>query len=142
MKKAIIQVTALFIMLCVLAGCGVQNTGANKKDDRVKIAIDALENQWDYYQIKNTRVIDLKENDVEMFDGIDYIVEFLLYTDYFGTAPYYSNAGIYDTVSVYTDGHAEINDRNLFDVYRSRAFVTDFSDIIEDVKDLGAAYNN
>lgn len=74
MKQAIIQVTALFIMLCVLTGCGIQNTGANEKDDRVKVAIAVLDEQWDYYQIKNTRIIDLKENDVEMFDGIDYAV--------------------------------------------------------------------
>lgn len=142
MKKIILQITTLLIMICVLVGCGAQNSGDGKKDDRVEVAVEALNKQWDDYQIKNTRIIDLKETDIEMFEGIDYIVEFVLYTDYFGSAPYYNNAGIYDTVSVYADGHAEINKRNLFDVYRSNTYLTDFSDIIQEITDLGAAYNN
>ena len=41
-----------------------------------------------------------KDNAVSMFNNIGYIVKFVLYTDYYGSAPYYSNAGIYDTANV------------------------------------------
>lgn len=94
-----------------------------------------------YFEIKNTRVIEIGDTDIELFKDIDYIVEFVLFTDYFGSAPYYSSIGISDTVVVYSDGTMEVPNMNLLTAYRSRYYSTDFSDIIKKVYDCKDKYN-
>jgi len=128
-----------------LTGC------RHKNEEMIEEAIELLAEHWDeiyveddlgdgYFEIKNTRVIHIKENDIEQFKNAKYIIEFDLYTDYMGTAPYYSNVGMYSNVVVNNDGSMEVATR-VIDVYRSITFDTDYSDFIEEIIDYHGEYN-
>ena len=93
-----------------------------------------------HFEIKNTRIITLKSNDIELFDNVKYIIEFELYTDYFGSAPYYEDVGTYDTVVVYNSGKMDIK-TNLIRAYRNTTYQTDYSDFIKSVDDYCEYYN-
>lgn len=141
-----ISIILLVLMLVGLSAC------SNNKNDMVSKAIDELKNHWEemydeanvdtdrHFEIKNTRVINIKENDTDEFKNIDYIIEFVLYTDYFGSAPYYQIVGIDDTVVVYKDGTMEVQ-RNLINKYRAMHYSNDFSDFIESIDDYSDKYN-
>ncbi len=147
MKRALAVLSA-FTLIFSLFSCGA-NTN---EDDAVAKAVDTLKEHWKteykeagadtdgYFEIKNTRVINIKENTTEEFKNVDYIVEFVLYTDYFGSAPYYQSAGTDDTVVVYTDGTAKVQS-NLINQYRTKYFSNDFSVFLGSIEDLGDKYN-
>lgn len=165
MKKRI-SLFFLLLCICITSGCVIEDgtdrppdtkstdteaqtaeTEPPKTDDRISKALKALEKQWSDYQILNTRIIIVKENNTDIFSDIDYIVEFVLFTDYYGSiygdsTPYYSNAGIYDTVIVYKDGTAALNMQNPFNSYRTLTYSSDFTQIIEKIEDFGNLYNN
>lgn len=139
---------SLLLVLCLifsLSACGTD------KNDIVSKAVSVLENHWEdlyedskvetdgHFEIKNTRVVNIKENNTEEFKNIDYIVEFILYTDYLGSAPYYENVGIDDTVVVYKDGTMEVQ-RNLINRYRNKYYSNDY-DFIKSIDDYGDKYN-
>ena len=143
---------AVLLLLCV--SCSANAEGPTEEHDAVITeAVEELKDCWEdlykeskgktdgYFEIKNTRVITVKENDIEIFDDVAYIVEFDLYTDYRGSAPYYEAVGIYDTVVVYKSGEMETVSSNLFRVYRSNTYQTDFSNIIQDIADYHGHYN-
>lgn len=136
------RLTCLFLIVVLIALPGFslaseeQGIPRDQKAAAVALALEMLNEQWDDYQIIDARIITIKENDIELFKDVDCIVEFVLFTNYFGTAPYYCNAGIYDTVSIYRDGHAEINRQNPFYVYRTQTFITDFSGIIACIENV------
>ena len=139
---------SLLLVLCLifsLSACGTD------KNDIVSKAVSVLENHWEdlyedskvetdgHFEIKNTRVVNIKENNTEEFKNIDYIVEFILYTDYLGSAPYYENVGIDDTVVVHKDGTMEVQ-RNLINRYRNKYYSNDY-DFIKSIDDYGDKYN-
>ena len=93
-----------------------------------------------YFEIKNTRVLTIKENDSEQFSNIAYIIEFEIYTDIMGTAPYYYDWNYNDTVVVYQDGTMEVKTNPLI-VYRSTTYSNDFSPFIEKIDDYQQQYN-
>lgn len=123
-------------------------------------AIELLKEQWKanytkdnlskngYLEIKNTRIIwindglsESESNSVKQyFSNVDYIVDFILYTDYFGSEPYYSNTWLDNCVIVYTDGTKKVA-RDQLDLYRSRSYNSDYSEIIKSIIDLGSEYN-
>ena len=122
----------------------------NAYDSVIKEAIDALKDEWKnhyeehngdgYFEIKNTRVIVIKDNDNKYFDNIKYIIEFVLFTDYYGTSPYYSEAHILNSVIYYESGEIKpIN--NYLRLYSSKTFDYDYSKIIEIIVDCGSKYN-
>lgn len=141
-----IFVIFLSILLCLGFACA-------ESDDEAMIqgAIDALWNEWivqseaggfeGYLRIMNTRVVELKDNDIELFEGIEAIVEFVIYTDYFNNAPYYVEPYVFDSVSVYADGSFAVQTFSLFERYRSRYYEMDYSGLIERVTDYYDAYN-
>lgn len=149
MKKAALIILSFVLVLCLTA---CDNNASSKP---VNDAIRELKAEWTdiynsqlnglecdgYFEIKNTRVVKIDKTDIEIFSDIDYIIEFVLYTDYFASAPYYSSDGGYDSVIVYKDGSMEISRSNLLRTYRSRYFNSDFSDIIKEVYDYGDKYN-
>lgn len=124
-------------------------------------AIDVLKEHWKesyakdgmsksgYLEIKNTRIIWIQDGLAgsestpvkQFFGNVDYIIEFVLYTDYFGSEPYYNNAWIDNCVVVYTDGTRRVV-RDQFELYRSRSYNMDYSGIIERIVDLGSEYNS
>ena len=144
------KICSFLLVLCLffsLSACGI------KDDDMVSKATNELKNHWEdlyddstvktdgYFEIKNTRVIEIKKNDIEEFEDVEYIVEFVLYTDYFGAAPYYSYAGISDSVIVYDNGDMEVAGINLLREYSSKHYTYDYSDIIKTVNDYGDKFN-
>ncbi|MBQ7845401.1 MAG: hypothetical protein IJ392_04545 [Clostridia bacterium] len=137
------------------------------EDKLVSQAIDLLKEYWrtevfapgkyisndarGYLEIINTNVTyikrdfatqDLFANETEtIFRDVYCVIDFVLLSDYYGSAPYYSNINMYNCVVVHLDGTMEISKLPLFDLYRSRSFNTDFSPIIESVHSLGSAYD-
>lgn len=150
MKKTIF-ILSWFLCVFVFAGCGTADD-KQASDTRVADAITAITEQWNneytenniedkYLKIVNTRIINIKENNTEAFKDIDYIVEFVLFSNYFGAAPYYQNVGIYDSVVVYRDGSKEVPQRNRIDVYRAKSYSSDFSAFIKSIEDFNEEYN-
>ncbi len=143
------KLCSLLLVLCLIFSLYACGTDEN---NMVSKAVSMLENHWEdlyedskvetdrHFEIKNTRVVNIKENNTEEFKNIDYIVEFVLYTDYFGSAPYYQNVGMDDTVVVYKDGKMEVR-RNLINLYRSKYYSNDFSNFIKSIDDYGDKYN-
>ncbi len=121
------------------------------QDEAVKKAIIELknvhkksvspENQDDQYlEIKNTRLISIKEDatdDYGVFDDVKYVIEFMLLTNIHGTSPYYSYTT--DSYAIYEND--SIKQHDAFILYRSMDYSSDFSDIIDEIHDLGGAYN-
>ncbi len=129
-----------------------------KYNEMVSKAIKTLENKWKeiyndpedamyektdgYFEIKNVRVVEIKENNVELFENVEYIVEFILFSDYFAYEPdYYFDAQMYNSVVVYEGGTMEVEQKNFFRVHVSKTYDADLSDIIQSITDLGDQYN-
>lgn len=148
---AIFTVCLLLIASCAGGSAETDRVSENRED--IQGAIEAITQHWaagyagsagpqtdGYLEIKNTRKILVKDGAPSFFEEIEYMVEFILFTDYFGSAPYYCNVNLDDTVIFYRDGRVEVANNQL-QIYRSRTYTTDFSDIIDVVEDLGGAYN-
>ncbi len=143
------RISAILLVLILTWGLSACNSNDN---DMVSKAINELKNHWEkmydktnvdtdgYFEIKNTRVVNIKENNTDEFKDVNYIVEVVLYTDYFGSAPYYQVVGIDDTVVVFKDGSMEVQS-NLINRYRSKYYSNDFSDFIESIYDYSDKYN-
>jgi hypothetical protein len=93
-----------------------------------------------HFEIKNTRVITIKDNDIEHFQDVAYIIEYVLYTDYLGSGPYYENIGLNNNVVVYKNDTMEVKS-DVIRRYRSTTYQTDFSSFIEDIDDYCCQYN-
>ncbi len=160
MKKYIKSFILLTLATCLmLTGCNGRGV-INKSDKRVLNAINVLEEHWDkvyeqddniedkYLEIINTRIINIKSNinseevrgKEDLFNSIDYVVEFELLSNYFNTAPYFLNAYVDNWVVVYKDGTSEVS-RNLLNIYRSSTYSTDFSPIIESIEEFDSQYD-
>ena len=119
----------------------------NAYDSVIKEAIDVVKDEWKnqyeehngdaYFEIKNTRVIEIKDNDISVFKDVKYIVEFILFTDYYGSAPYYSEAVVSNVAVIYKNGNAEITG-DLFRRYSSATYSYDYSNIIKNIVDCGS----
>ena len=119
---------------------------------RETYADDMYEGHSGYLEIKNTRVLRISDNPVsnalestdeiakEYFGDVAYVVEFVIYTDYMLTEPYYGWDGINDCVMIHRNGTATVG-RNPFWTYRSRTYCTDFTGIIDEIEDLGTLCN-
>ncbi len=159
MKKCFIIFLTMFSLMGVLTACGKsgdaeQMQGDATQSQEVSQSIHALTEKWEeiysaedysgdkHLEIRNTRIVHISEDTVvEDFQDMDYIVEFILFSDYFGSAPYYENIGHYDCVVVYKDGSTSVEFANPFSIYRAINYAPDFSGIIESVVDYGDDYN-
>ena len=161
------RILALLFIACMVFSLSACNTSDDNTSSRrqnadsqiesfdidITEAVDAITEKWKelyqeknntdgYFEIKNTRVIFIKENtDVAEFQDIRYIVEFDIYSDYFATAPYYLNPSIDDSVSIHKDGTLTVNHVRPILSYRSRTYSNDYSNIIESITDLGDQFN-
>ena len=159
--KRILLVFSLIIII-VLSGCARVNVGkginvTEENTAYVNKAIDEVKTTWEkrysemqeqtkatgYLEIKNTRIIkvnsvDESANGAEFFKNVDCIVEFVLFSDYFGSAPYYVNAGIMDSVAIYKDGTCKMV--KIKDYY-ARTYDYKLSAINYDVVDLEDKFN-
>ena len=158
MKKWI-AVLALVVITLNIAACGKQEAeaaGTNKDIPKhheiVTEATSQLKDYWSqfykeqdietdgYFEIKNTRVITIKENEIDLFSDVTHIIEYELYTDYMGTAPYYENCGVNNNVVVYKNGTMDVVS-NLIRIYRNKTYQTDYSNFIETIDDYHGQYN-
>ena len=155
MKKLIILFLSIILMInfvsCGKIGLNSEiNEPVSAYDSVIKEATDVLKDEWKnqyeehcgdgYFEIKNTRIIVIKDNENKYFDNIKYIIEFVLFTDYYGTSPYYSEAHFLNSVIYYESGEVKpIN--NYLRLYSSKTFDYDYSKIIESIVDYGSKYN-
>ena len=139
---------ALLLCIILCAGLACAESG---DDEMIQRAMDVLWNKWlvdsevvgfePYLRIMNTRVVELADNDVDLFEGMEAIVEFVIYTDYLNNAPYYVQPNVFDSVAVYADGSYAVQTFSLFERYRSKYYEIDYSKLIERVTDYYDAYN-
>jgi hypothetical protein len=138
-------------------GSGVTEEVTAQARRTVEAAIDLLTAAWTaeyartnrsttgYLEIKNTRLIEIKDDltgvtGADSFEGVDYVVEFILYSDYFSTAPYYINPTVKDSVTCDDSGDCEVNDRNPFLAWQARTFGQP-ADLAASIRDFGPAFN-
>lgn len=131
-----------------------------REDEMVHAALDVLTDYWrdevygnsagmdldGYLEVKWTRVVYIqddavKSGDPAQFADMECFVEFFILSDYFGSHPYYSHAGIAECVAVYEDGSCEVLRMNPLEAHRARSFSGDFSSIIESISDRGSDFN-
>ena len=127
-----------------------------KEDAIVEKAIRTLTDYWKtevyagayegvsedgYLEIKWTRVVYIRDDTAEeRFQNMKYYVEFFLLSDYYDTAPYYENVGVFDCVTVTRDGqYAVVN--NPIRQYRAITYNFDYTPIIQSVSDRGSDFN-
>ncbi|MBE6934092.1 MAG: hypothetical protein E7462_03480 [Ruminococcaceae bacterium] len=149
MKKIFAIIICIFVVLS-LVGC--QNN--SEYDKIITKAIDLVLEAWtnEYkdstlerdgtVQIKNTRLLVFQENDdgdVRYFDDVSYIVEFVIFTDYFGSAPYYVNVEKHNSVIVYKNGTMEVSDNYMRAVFG--ATYSYHTENIDKVIDYADKYN-
>lgn len=158
MKRVISLITCLLVLVMTFSGCGtVKDTNGNVIDKQtqqyIEKALSIINTEWKSTYIKNanafqsdktveiinTRVINIKENDIEDFKDIVAVVEFDILSDYYGSSPYYSNIQQHDTVTFYKDGTTKTLD--IFNRYRQKNYTTDYSGIIDNIIECGEAYN-
>ena len=168
MKRALITLlTALTMLLPIASVCEASAKEGDSEtvteyDGTIQKALEQIKDIWQdqsdqypdimpspYVDIKNTRIVNISDNPVnvqldnssiEELEGIDYIIEFMMITNYFGDT-YPCNAGLLDTVAVYKDGKMEVLKSNLMNSIRAKYFITDYSGVIDGIVDLGDAYN-
>ena len=158
MKKIYLMLLLIAVLLTTsLPAAAAENT----YDEEIKAALELMKETWQglaeenpeimpapYVDIKHTRILNLSEypvdvqnnQPVEGLEGIDYIIEFLMMTNYMGDS-YPCNFGVYDTVVVYENGEMSVPSTNLMRIIRSKYFLMDFSGVIEEIIDLENAYN-
>lgn len=149
------KITLLLMVLSMFACAHAQHSYD------VETAIETLKDCWrdevfafvpegseGYFEIKNTRLVQIKdslppddENALEIFGDVDCIVEFVIYSDELGSAPYYPQAENWRCVLIYEDGTMETVMRHPFEEYRARTYSLDLSGIIQNVIDLNQEYN-
>lgn len=164
MKRRWLALALVLVMVVTATACkskkSNKSTKAAETDAAMVAAVETLEAYWTelytqeqyegedgYFEIKNTRKIQIKDTitgaDAELaaetFGNVDYIVEFVVYAEYYPQA-YVSQAPLSDRVIVYDDGRMEVG-RDLFKDYSTRVYSFDYSGIIESVEDYGDKYN-
>ena len=135
--------------------------GEDEYGEKIQDALELVKTAWQeqsdqypemmpspYVDIKNTRIVQLYDKPVDVqsekpvteLEGIDYIIEFMMLSNYYGDT-YPCNVGIYDSIAVYTNGKMEMQKTNLLNAVRAKYFLTDYSSVIEEIIDLGGEYN-
>ena len=146
------------VMTLFFASCSGEKANNDKNDknhEKILASIDLIEDAWweryeksgvvdkkDWYlEIKNTRYIKLSDHNVKTLENVDAVIEFDLYTNFYGTKPYYENGVPPDCVVIYTDGTMEVRDYAVMRAYRATTYDTEFANFIEYVKDYNGKYN-
>lgn len=148
MKKLICIFMAL-IMCLAMTACN--NKG--KAEELVDKAADALSVKWKtiyddspfnvgddrHLEIKNTRIVYIKDTGIEELKDVECFVDFVLFSNYSGTAPYYTAIDAYDSVAVFKDGTVDC-DLDVITVYTG-VYGNDFAGLIDHIEDYGSDYN-
>lgn len=153
MKRILALFTATILLFCSSACAGEGSSSQKKHNDMIISAVEELKAHWQeiynetapdtdrYFEIKNTRVITIKKNDIKPFKDMAYLIEFVLYTDYLGTSPYYEDVNVANSVIVYKSGYMEVANTNPIKSYRSITFNTDVTGYVKEIDDYHNEYN-
>ena len=120
----------------------------------IENALNILEDEWEviavedecnngYLEIKNTRIIHTDSNAISNalgVDGVESIVEFVIFTDYYGAAPYYYETQYMNNVVFFSDGSSSVL-TNAVQMYSSRTYDAALEKCSFTVKDCGSAFN-
>ncbi len=157
MKKFLIffvSIIMVFVSINLFA-CSTSKSGNKEYDEIMNNAISVLKEGWEnvYTQrpidnrenkirIANSRIIEVKDtHEINEFQNIKSIIEFVVYSDYYGTqGKYYINAGIYDTVLVYKDGTMNFESQSLIKQYINMYIDTSLP-FISSVVEFDSSYN-
>lgn len=152
MKRLLLIIMVLVSCIAALTGCS-GNAATNENVDK---AITALKDYWTgyyaetsetekdrangdwYLEIKNTRLVELGEVENEPLKDVEYVVEFMIYTNFYGTAPYYNGMDVRNTVLIYKDGTVEAGSVSGIPQYIAMHYE---APPIDAVHDYGAQYN-
>lgn len=128
MKRFLSLFLVLLLSCSFLAACQQNDPSSDDMENEINIsqterekiekAIDLLVDEWEviavedecnngYLEIKNTRIVKPDSNDLANTLGvnnIEYIVEFVIFTDFYGAAPYYYETQHQNNVIFYSDG--------------------------------------
>lgn len=160
MKKKRVSIFIFCICLCISI-CGCTNTAQKKSDidskhkETVDVAINTLKKAWNerydsrekefenierYVEIKNTRIVHIKDNAKGEFIDVDCIVEFMLLTNEYNTTPYYVDSSLLRFVVIKKDGTAETQHINPL-MMEIRSNGPEISHMVEYVTELDDAFN-
>lgn len=130
-------------------------------DEEIKASMELLKQAWleDYKEnsydrsspsvvIKDTRIIKVKDSPVDVqtkkavehLEGVDYVIEYILFSNYLGD-DYPFHVGINENVIVYRDGRMEVSKMSIIKQVIQGYSMTDCSGVIEEIIDLDDAYN-
>ncbi len=130
------------------AGAASGTNAGTEADARLKEYVtddvmEALDNIWGdvEYDIKNTQVVTIKDNDTDVFRDADYVVQFMILSDYYETGVLELEVGINNAVMVYKDGTVTAMPRDPFILHIQQTYNTDLSGIVDEVIDASTAYN-
>ncbi len=161
MKKRVFVFAVLAMMLFGALTAQAELT----TEERCTMAIDMLKNVWKndvltddsdgYFEVAHTRVIYLftessDENKAKYLQqyftndngaAMEAFVECTLFTDYFSSAPYYSDVMLYHCVAFYEDGTEQVLSKSPVEIFRARSFETRYDGIIREIADLDGKYN-
>lgn len=148
---AVILIAAIAVSLTIL----IPKIKYKEEDEMAEKAIELLTEAWeDVYGeredfinfdkiiiIKNTRIIKIKNNDSEIFKDVEYVMEFDVLNDYYGSAPYYVSYGP-RFVMFYKNGKAEVySGADPFNRETSITYDIFLKHIVDEVVDLEDRYN-
>lgn len=155
---AVVVVLSIVLAVAVLPIEDSDEDKLKEENKQIKTAIEMIEESWrDTYEsmpatesierehiieILHTRVINIKDNDVERFENIDFVVEFVLYTDFYGSSPYYVTVPTRPSAVIfYKDGTKEVCEGNIITSYIATTGDYTLAEILESVEDYGTEYN-
>ncbi len=158
----------LAFVICFVLMLSLFTTPALAEDTTAQLCEDAIELMktiWrdevfmddsdGYFEVAHTRVIYLyTESDDDRTSSylqkyfvnennspMTAYVECNLYTDYFSSAPYYSDVMLNHCVAFYEDGSSACLAKSPIEIFRTRSFETKYGSIIKEIVDLDEAYN-
>jgi hypothetical protein len=149
------------VMVCLMAACTKQEAVSNG-DTRLDIAdranveraVQLLREQWEtiaaedagndgYLEIKNTRIVHTDTDAMGKALGlgdIQCIVEFVIFTDFYGAAPYYYETQHMNNVVFCSDGTATVL-TNAVQTYFTKTYDASLKNCAMEVLDCKTAFN-
>ncbi len=124
----------------------VDSTDRERINDAIEIFSEELEKYYDefeienrYIEIKNVRIIWLKDNDNELLKDVECIVEFLAFTNYEESEPYYTDVSTFDTIVFRKDGSYVVED--YMSKVHSQTYSWEHTEYIDRITDYDDEFN-
>lgn len=163
MKRYLPIFLSLLLSLLMLAACrqnAPESSTNNMIDipqaDKAKIekAVEILADEWEvlavedeynngYLEIKNTRLLHTDSDaisDALGVEGVECIVEFVIFTDFYGAAPYYYETQHMNNVVFFSDGSTTVT-TNAVQIYSARTYDASLKNCSFTVLDCKTTFN-